>query len=471
MDPGFMAAVRQEMLGQGPEEQPEIPQRQAAPEAPQESSTAALMSGAADASRVAAMAHGGAVKGYAEGGKLSLLQPYIDLAKEYSGDTEDRPMSDKDLRSTISDIGFRIAAGQSAQPLQNVATGILGGLNEFDIKKAQRAKNRMAQLTTGLSLQSALAKQNENVKARPGEVILEKQPDGTLKPVYTAPSLNKDTALEAKIKLIQDANPDLSPDQVINIATGVTGIDRDPVTGAAKIYNLADLSGKGGPQAPASPPPTTGQVVAEPPQADVNKPSVKAADIPLLEAVNYLGGSDPLKQMAASATIGAYDPGQTVNIARDKLKSFSQDVYAMKGGLSRLSENERSEIQQLLPAMGVFVSPAAEYDKLVTWKKEAEKTIEEQTAIRNDDQAPADQRKEAASRVSSAKSMLAKIGNPEKIKRPSDDDTVGQKAAEKSNLNLPSPSSEEVKAKGWQQAEDGNWYRKDGSGKYSKWVP
>jgi len=67
MSPAFMAAVRQEMMGQGPEEQPEIPQRQAAPEAPQESSTAALMSGAADASRVAAMAHGGAVRHYLNG--------------------------------------------------------------------------------------------------------------------------------------------------------------------------------------------------------------------------------------------------------------------------------------------------------------------------------------------------------------------------------------------------------------------
>ena len=70
MNPAFMAAVRQEMLGQGPEEQPEIPQRQAAPEAPQNPATAALMSGAADASRVAAMAQGGAVKGYAGSGPV-----------------------------------------------------------------------------------------------------------------------------------------------------------------------------------------------------------------------------------------------------------------------------------------------------------------------------------------------------------------------------------------------------------------
>jgi len=65
-----MAAVRQEMMGQGPEEQPEIPQRQAAPEAPQNPSTEALMSGAADAARVAAMAQGGAVKGYAGSGAV-----------------------------------------------------------------------------------------------------------------------------------------------------------------------------------------------------------------------------------------------------------------------------------------------------------------------------------------------------------------------------------------------------------------
>jgi hypothetical protein len=44
IDPAFMAAVRQEVMGQGPEEQPEIAQRQAAPEAPQDSTTQALMS-------------------------------------------------------------------------------------------------------------------------------------------------------------------------------------------------------------------------------------------------------------------------------------------------------------------------------------------------------------------------------------------------------------------------------------------
>jgi len=86
MDPGFMAAVRQEMLGQGPEEQPEIPQRQAAPEAPQNPSTEALMSGAADASRVAAMARGGAVKGYAEGGESYLERTIRNARSANRGD-------------------------------------------------------------------------------------------------------------------------------------------------------------------------------------------------------------------------------------------------------------------------------------------------------------------------------------------------------------------------------------------------
>lgn len=71
INPAFMAAVRQEVMGQGPEEQPEIAQRQAAPEAQQDPTTQALMSGAADASRVAAMAHGGAVRGYAPGGEVT----------------------------------------------------------------------------------------------------------------------------------------------------------------------------------------------------------------------------------------------------------------------------------------------------------------------------------------------------------------------------------------------------------------
>jgi hypothetical protein len=80
MDPAFMAAVRQEMMGQGPEAKPEIAQPQAAPEAQQNPATAALMSGAADASRVAAMAQGGAVKGYADGGE-SYLEKTIRNAK------------------------------------------------------------------------------------------------------------------------------------------------------------------------------------------------------------------------------------------------------------------------------------------------------------------------------------------------------------------------------------------------------
>jgi hypothetical protein len=92
MDPAEMGARRQEMMGQGPEEQPEIAQPQAAPEAPQNPSTEALMSGAADASRVAEMAHGGAVKGYAGSGAVrkkfseafdSYKSPPILTAQEY----------------------------------------------------------------------------------------------------------------------------------------------------------------------------------------------------------------------------------------------------------------------------------------------------------------------------------------------------------------------------------------------------
>ena len=88
MDPAFMAAVRQEMMGQGPEEQPEVAQPQAAPEAPQNSPTAALMAGAADAGRVAAMANGGEVKGYAEGGK-SVFERLKALLPEYDNTTRD----------------------------------------------------------------------------------------------------------------------------------------------------------------------------------------------------------------------------------------------------------------------------------------------------------------------------------------------------------------------------------------------
>jgi hypothetical protein len=77
IDPAFMAAVRQEVMGQGPEAQPEIQQRQAAPEAQQDPTTQALMSGAADASRVAAMARGGEVRGYKDGEEVTKGRPSL----------------------------------------------------------------------------------------------------------------------------------------------------------------------------------------------------------------------------------------------------------------------------------------------------------------------------------------------------------------------------------------------------------
>ena len=83
INPAFMAAVRQEVMGQGPEEQPEIQQRQAAPEASQDPTTQALMSGAADASRVAAMARGGEVRGYKDGEEVKGGRPSLsDILEE-----------------------------------------------------------------------------------------------------------------------------------------------------------------------------------------------------------------------------------------------------------------------------------------------------------------------------------------------------------------------------------------------------
>ena len=83
INPAFMAAVRQEVMGQGPEEQPEIQQRQAAPEAQQDPTTQALMSGAADASRVAAMARGGEVRGYKDGEEVKGGRPSLsDILEE-----------------------------------------------------------------------------------------------------------------------------------------------------------------------------------------------------------------------------------------------------------------------------------------------------------------------------------------------------------------------------------------------------
>ena len=183
MSPAFMAAVRQKMMGQGPEQQPEIQQRQAAPEAPQNPSTAALMSGAADAGKVAAMAAGGAVRGYAEGtdgddpnsytgadtsqekedpaivntgegtegsnaAMLAMLPKSMRdaITKDVTKMSAQQPLDHKDAGMALLQTGLAImksASQPGARFLGSIGEGGAYGLNELQKLQALRAQQRL----------------------------------------------------------------------------------------------------------------------------------------------------------------------------------------------------------------------------------------------------------------------------------------------------------------------------------------
>ena len=207
MDPAFMAAVRQEMLGQGPEEQPEIPQRQAAPEAPQNPSTEALMSGAADADKVAAMARGGAVKGYAGSGAvqgyvpdpmIKLLQDaeakrreeaesnipvsqnsdpsglYADIRKRLADSENVDTSKDKYMALLQAGLGTMAAASQPGGTfLGSIGQGGLLGVKQLQEAKAARAERDMKNLSLRgtlaeheAALQQARTKQIEDTETK-----------------------------------------------------------------------------------------------------------------------------------------------------------------------------------------------------------------------------------------------------------------------------------------------------------------
>jgi len=207
MDPAEMGARRQEMMGQGPEEQPEIAQPQAAPEAPQNPSTEALMSGAADASRVAEMAHGGAVKGYAGSGAVQgyVPNPMIKLLQDAEAKRREEaesniPVSqDSDPSGLYADIRKRLAASENvdtskdkymallqaslgtmaaaSQPggtfLGSIGQGGLLGVKQLQEAKAARAERDMKNLSLRgtlaeheAALQQARTKQIEDTETK-----------------------------------------------------------------------------------------------------------------------------------------------------------------------------------------------------------------------------------------------------------------------------------------------------------------
>ena len=183
MDPGFMNAVREEMMKDGqPQAAPQavLPQGQEGAPEGQAEPESDLMDGAAEARMVSAMRRGGAVRGYAggaavraeenpristgidprfmTGGRYDLSAPaeeeeapvadlYGDyLRKRIAEGDEDAPLKSKDKWMALMQAGLGTMAAASqpgARALGSIGQGGLGAIEGLQQLRAQRAKEKM----------------------------------------------------------------------------------------------------------------------------------------------------------------------------------------------------------------------------------------------------------------------------------------------------------------------------------------
>jgi hypothetical protein len=232
----------------------------------------------------------------------------------------------------------------------------------------------------------------------------------------------------------------------MKLADGLIKSYTDPLTGQTSFVDMVALSrGQG---AGAMPTPAPAQPFVPPPApmppAPVPQPGPMAAssapppvpgrgvmpgeaaprsapdpmNTPLLGLVNVFGGKEPIQGALGKFTLGAYDPGQGVNVPLQRYQLLKQDIFDMGGGADRMSNQDRERIEKAFPSDGVFESPARAFDMLQTFAVEAQNTIRSQGAIAADTSKSAQVRREAEGKVIAAQKVLRTIGDPQQFSRP-----------------------------------------------------
>jgi len=204
--------------------------------------------------------------------------------------------------------------------------------------------------------------------------------------------------------------------------------ETNPLNGQVTTYRINLRTGLKEPFTDANGQPTTpADFPADQPGAPAPQPAPGGNPIysaPLLSQVGNLGGVPAVQEFGARATAGAYDAGQNVNVPRQNFRLLKQSIYSMYGG-SKMSNQDKQELDATLASLGFFESPERGYDALATWYAKAQAMEAEQTRVMNDSSLPVAMRQDAAKQVDGAREVMRILGNPAEIPRPSGGNAAG----------------------------------------------
>lgn len=238
---------------------------------------------------------------------------------------------------------------------------------------------------------------------------------------YSAPTPEKPSAPDIEMDRLADLYPDMSEQDRFDIAYGNSQVvtETNPLNGQSSTFIVSKTRGTRKPLTEIGTPPDAGQgmpknVQEQPTEPPGGNPIYSA---PLLSQVGNLGGSPAFKEMGARATAGAYDAGPDVNVPRQNFRLLKQSIYSMYGG-SKMSNQDKAELDTTLASLGVFESSERAYDALATWYAKAHRMEQDQYKTMNDPSMPVPMRQAAAAKAQGAREVMSIIGSPAEIARP-----------------------------------------------------
>lgn len=236
---------------------------------------------------------------------------------------------------------------------------------------------------------------------------------------YSAPTPDKPSAADIEMDRLSELYPTMDERDRFDIAYGNSQVvtETNPFDKSVETFLVSRTRGtKKLLRAVGTPPPQLAPIPdpASEPSTPGGNPIYSA---PLLSQVGNLGGSPAISEIGARATAGLYDAGADVNVPRQNFRLLKQSIYSMYGG-SKMSNQDKAELDTTLASLGVFESSERAYDALATWYAKAKRMEQDQYRTMNDPSMPVTMRQEAAAKASGAREVMSIIGDPAEIGRP-----------------------------------------------------
>lgn len=216
----------------------------------------------------------------------------------------------------------------------------------------------------------------------------------------------KERADPVRTQKITDAMElyNLSREDATKLADGVNRVVANPFDGSTFMVDMAT-----GTRRPLR---TSGG------EEQLRQPELDTVTHPILGDVQFYGPAGRVPEALEKGTAGMFEASPEVLQARQRqriLRETLLDAFARSG---RPSNYAQQRVEELLPSMGLFESPARAHDAFTTIRQDLLMQAQEDKAIAGDESLPVAMRQEAAARQRAAARAVRLIGDPERTPRP-----------------------------------------------------